>query len=138
VRLLPTFEYQGKDSFFRWLSALAIHRLQNLRRTLQADKRDPKREQHIAGPSTEVTASRVAEPGQSGPGPRTLAASDEGIEQLFGALREMSGVDREIITLARIDGLSLTEIAERTGRTRNAVALLLSRALRKLRARIDA
>ena len=138
VRLLPTFEYQGKDSFFRWLSALAIHRLQNLRRTMHADKRDPKRQQHIAGPGTEITASRVAEPGQLAPGPGTLAASDEGIDHLFAALRELSGVDREIITLARIDGLSLGEIAERTGRTRNAVALLLSRALRKLRARMEA
>jgi RNA polymerase sigma-70 factor (subfamily 1) len=137
VRLLPTFTYQGKDSFFRWLSALAVHKLGNLRRTAQADKRDPQREQRIGGPGSELSKSRVAEPGQRGPGPRTLVASDEGIDQLFAALRELSATDRDIITMARIDGLSLTEIAERTGRTRNAVALVLSRALRKLRTRID-
>ena len=39
--------------------------------------------------------------------------------------------------LARLQGLSLHEIAERMGRTRNAVALLLSRALRKLKAAMD-
>ena len=137
VRLLPTFAYQGKDSFFHWLSALAVHRLQNLRRTAQAEKRDPQREQRIGGPGSELTSSRVAEPGQLGPGPRTLVASDEGIEQLFAALRKLSDSDREIITMARIDGLPLAEIADRTGRTRNAVALVLSRALRKLKARMD-
>ena len=46
-------------------------------------------------------------------------------------------VDREVITLARVQGLSLQEIADRIGRTRNAVALLLSRALRKLKAAMD-
>ena len=46
----------------------------------------------------------------------------------------LSADDREVITLARVQGLSLQEIAERVGRTRNAIALLLSRALRKLKA----
>jgi DNA-directed RNA polymerase specialized sigma24 family protein len=34
--------------------------------------------------------------------------------------------------LARVEGLPLREVAERLGRTPNAVAQLLSRALRKL------
>jgi len=137
VKLLPTFVHQGPDSFFRWLSTLALHKLHNLRRTSRADKRDPRREQPLAGPASETPGGRVAEPGQPGPGPRTLAAAGEGIDQLFAALRDLADGEREIITMARIEGLSLSDIAARTGRTRNAVALALSRALRKLRARLD-
>ena len=39
--------------------------------------------------------------------------------------------------LLRQEGLSLDEVAERLGRTRNAVALLLSRALRKLKKKLE-
>lgn len=133
MRQLPRFAYQGKDSFFRWLATLALHRLQNLRRVALADKRDPRRERRFAAADSEIGHSRVGEPDERAPGPRTLAASDEGVHRVLDALRHLSDDDRQVITLAKIEGLSLTEIAARIGRTRNAAALLLSRALRKLR-----
>ena len=137
MRQLPKFTYQGHDSFFRWLATLALHRLQNLRRTIHADKRDPRRERRLAGAESEVGHSRVGDPGTDCPGPRTLAASDEGVQRLLGALHALGADDRQVITLAKIEGLPLTAIAERMGRTRNAVALLLSRALRKLREQLE-
>jgi RNA polymerase sigma factor (sigma-70 family) len=70
----------------------------------------------------------------AGPGPRTLTIGAEMQARLDAALATLSADDREVITLARVQGLSLQEIADHLGRTRNAVALLLSRALRKLKA----
>jgi RNA polymerase sigma-70 factor (subfamily 1) len=136
VRLLPKFAYQGKDSFFRWLSALALHRLLNLRRTIQADRRDPRREQDLGEPAKDA-CRRLGEPGRTAPGPPTLVAAAEGIDRLLAALHTLSESDRAVIVMARIEGLALSDIAARTGRSRNAVALGLSRALRKLRQRLD-
>jgi RNA polymerase sigma-70 factor (ECF subfamily) len=128
VRQLPTYSYQGRDSFFRWLAAIAVHRLNNLRRVLTADKRSSKHERPID----------EAEPQVNAPGPRTLAAASEGTARLDAAFADLAEADREVILLARVEGLSLEEVARRIGRTRNAAALLLSRALRKLKRRLDA
>jgi RNA polymerase sigma-70 factor, ECF subfamily len=63
-----------------------------------------------------------------------VSVGAEAQSRLDAALATLSDDDREVITLARVQGLPLQEIAERVGRTKNAVALLLSRALRKLKA----
>ena len=137
VRQLPTYSYQGRDSFFRWMATIALNRLNNLRRVSNADKRSLKHEKPIVGPETAVHHVGVVEPAGKGPGPRTLASASEGTTQLAQALESLSESDREVILLARIEGLSLDEVAERIGRTRNAVALLLSRALRKLKKKLE-
>lgn len=137
VRQLPTYSYQGKDSFFRWFATIALNRLNNLRRVLTADKRAQKHEQPIVGAETAMHHAGVTEPVAKGPGPRTLASANEGTSQLAEALECLGESDREVILLARVEGLSLDEVAERIGRTRNAAALLLSRALRKLKKKLD-
>jgi len=58
---------------------------------------------------------------------------EERFAQLQRALDGLGPEDREVILLARIQGLPLKEIATRMGRSHAAVAQLLSRALRKLK-----
>jgi len=138
TRQFADYTYQGPDSFFRWLAAVALHRLANLQRMAGAHKRDRRRERPLDGAldagSTMASAWPVAD---VGPGPRTVVVGVEAQERLDRALAQLAETDRDVITLARLQGLSLHEIAERMGRTRNAVALLLSRALRKLKAAMD-
>jgi RNA polymerase sigma-70 factor, ECF subfamily len=136
TRQFPNYAYQGADSFFRWLATIAMHRLANLQRMAAAQKRDRRVERPLQGDASTMTpgAVRLAD---TGPGPRTVSFGVEAEARLDAALRSLSEDDREVITLARVQGLSLTEIAERIGRSRNAVALLLSRALRKLKAALD-
>ncbi len=137
LRRLPQYEHRRGGGFTAWLTTLAEHRLANLRRTLGAARRDAGREQPMPGAGS--TFGRVTlGPGDPAPGPRTLVASAEAIAQVNAALAELSEDDREVIRLARTDGLPLADVALRMGRTRNAVALLLSRALRKLQARLHA
>jgi RNA polymerase sigma-70 factor (ECF subfamily) len=83
-------------------------------------------------------APGACEPRDRGPGPRTLSVGAEEAARLDAALARLAAADREVIVLSRVQGLGLREVAERMGRTRNAVALLLSRALRKLKASMDA
>lgn len=133
TRQFGDYTYQGPDSFFRWLATVALHRLSNLQRIASAKKRDRRREQPLQRDGSSLLPGGVT-PSDIGPGPRTLALGTEAQVRLDAALGRLSEIDREVITLARVQGLSLQEIAERMERTRNAVALLLSRALRKLKA----
>ena len=134
VRLFDRYTYQGPDSFFRWLAAIARNRMQNIRRSAEADKRDVRKEIRFSGPKTSAITGGPSEQTTCArsPGPRTLSASSEEVDRLEVALHGLSPQDREVVMLARIEGLSLDQVAERMNRTRNAVALLLSRALRKL------
>lgn len=133
TRQFADYTYQGPDSFFRWLATVALHRLANLQRMAVAQKRDKRRERPLQGDGSTLIPGGV-QPADGGPGPRTLLVGAETQDLVERALATLSADDREVITLARVQGLSLQEIAERVGRTRNAVALLLSRALRKLKA----
>jgi RNA polymerase sigma-70 factor (ECF subfamily) len=133
VRQFPDYTYQGPDSFFRWLATVALHRMANLQRMAAAQKRDRRLERPLQGDGSTLLPGGVTPPAL-GPGPGTVSVGAETQARLDTALATLSDDDREVITLARVQGLPLQEIAERIGRTRNAVALLLSRALRKLKA----
>ena len=136
ARQFPSFTWQGPDSFFRWLATVALHKLANLHRMAAAQKRDSARQVRLTGHDSTTTLTSI-DPPAPGPGPRTISIGREHQEEIDRALASLSTVDREVIAMSRIQGLSLQEIAERTGKTRNAVALLLSRALRKLKVLID-
>jgi RNA polymerase sigma-70 factor (ECF subfamily) len=129
------YTYQGPDSFFRWLATVALNRLANLQRVARAQKRDQRLERPLQRDGSSLVPGGV-QAADAGPGPRTLTIGAEMQARLDQALATLSADDREVITLARVQGLSLQEIADRIGRTRNAVALLLSRALRKLKTAI--
>jgi RNA polymerase sigma-70 factor (ECF subfamily) len=133
LRQFANYTWQGDDSFFRWLATIAVHRLQNLARVERAGKRDPRREVPMVGPETAARQGGVSDAADPAPGPRTLTVGAEAGDVVRSAIARMSEADREVIVLARLEGLPLQEVAQRIGRTRNATALLLSRALRKLK-----
>jgi RNA polymerase sigma-70 factor, ECF subfamily len=135
TRQFADYTYQGPDSFFRWLATVALHRLANLQRMANAHKRDRRLERPLQRDGSSLLPGGVL-PVDAGPGPRTMMVGAEAQARLERALTTLADDDREVITLARVQGLSLQEISERIGRTKNAVALLLSRALRKLKAAI--
>ncbi len=135
TRQFADYTYQGPDSFFRWLATVALHRLSNLQRMAAAHKRDRRLERPLQHDGSTMVPG-AAQLADAGPGPRTLTLCAEAQARLERALASLSADDREVITLARVQGLPLQEIATRVGRTRNAVALLLSRALRKLKAAV--
>ena len=58
---------------------------------------------------------------------------EERFERLQKALESLPPDYREAIRLSRIEGLKTVEIAERMGRSREAVKQLIFRALRRLR-----
>lgn len=126
-RDVERFTYRAPGSFFRWISAIADHvivdRARYRERACRAAALVPFRsESNPQGP--EPADSRT---------PSRIFAEHEGMAQLLAGLDALPEAYREAILMAKIEGLSTAEIAERLGKTREAIALLVFRAVKKLR-----
>jgi RNA polymerase sigma-70 factor (ECF subfamily) len=116
---IGSFRWQGEGSFRRWLLGVAENAiLYQARRSLRGE-----------------TLSLAEEPAAAADSPSRALRKQERFARLEEALGELSPEHREVIRLVRIEGLPLREAARRLGRTPGAVAQLLWRALRKLKAR---
>jgi RNA polymerase sigma-70 factor (ECF subfamily) len=100
-----------------WLGGIAEHVILDLARRHARRRAAP-----LDG---EVAGSQVS--------PSKGLRRHERFERLAKALDGLSPDHREVILLARIEGLPLQEVARRMDRSMPAVAKLLSRALKKLR-----
>ncbi len=123
------FEYRGPNSFRDWLFQVALNKVIDKHRFQAADKRDGSREL----PQTEPGGrSPVREAHDAGASPSAAASARESAAQLERALASLPNAYREVILLARFDGLSHEEIAAQLGRTVEASRTLLRRALIQL------
>ena len=114
---LASFEDRGEDSFCFWLKGIAENLLLYWARQYQ--RRD---QLQLDGDVTGTDTS-----------PSDRLVREERFDRLQEALTGLSPEHREVILLARVQGLSMKEIAERLGKTPEAVKPLLWRALQKLR-----
>ena len=131
-RDLSRFSYRTPGSFLRWLSSIADHVIVDRVRYLGRDRRAGEElsfrsESNPRGP--EPTDSRT---------PSRLFAQQEAVERLLDRLGALPEDYRQAILLAKIEGLSTAEMAERLGKSREAVALLVYRAVKRFRALSEA
>ena len=124
---LRYFQYRSPGSFLNWLSRIADHIIVDAARRQNRQKRRAeltrfRSDSHPLGP----------EPIDSHSPSRILVEREElaALLDKFNALPEQY---RQVILMAKIEGLSTPEIAERLGQTREAVALLLHRAVQRFR-----
>jgi len=127
-RDLDRFSYQSPGSFLRWLSSIADHaivdRVRYRNRACRAgDEVRLRSESNPLGPEPADTKT-----------PSRLLAQQEAVERLLARLERLPEDYREAIVMAKIEGLSTGEMAERLGKSREAVALLVYRALKRFRA----
>jgi RNA polymerase sigma-70 factor (ECF subfamily) len=127
-RDLDGFSYQSPGSFLRWLSAIADHvivdRARYAGRARRAGDEVPFRSpSNPQGPEPADTKT-----------PSRLFAQQEAVERLLDRLGAMPEDYRQAILMAKIEGLSTAEMAERLGKSREAVALLVYRAVKRFRA----
>jgi RNA polymerase sigma-70 factor (ECF subfamily) len=126
-RDVERFAYRAPGSFFRWISAIADHvivdRVRYRERACRAAGIVPFRsESNPQGP--EPADSRT---------PSRIFSEHEGMARLLARIEALPESYREAIVMAKIEGLSTAEMAGRLGKTREAVALLVFRAVKKLR-----
>jgi RNA polymerase sigma-70 factor (ECF subfamily) len=113
---IHTFEWRGEKSFLRWLCAIAENVVRDLARARRVEELPLRRE----------VPGAISSPSK---GPRR----EERFHRLLRAYEKLDPDHREVIRLARLEGLTVKEISERMGRSSSAVRHLLLRALRELR-----
>jgi RNA polymerase sigma factor (sigma-70 family) len=119
------FTYRTPGSFLSWLSAIADHviadRVRYRNRECRAGEEVPFRsESNPLGP--EPADSRT---------PSRLLGQQEDVDRLLARLSDLPEDYRQAILLARIEGLSTAQVAERMGKSREQVALLVYRAVKR-------
>lgn len=125
ARDLPRFEYRAPDSFFRWLASIARHAVEDAARRESRRKRDGGRR---VVPEDVTLADSLT--------PSRILFQSERVRTLMRKLDELPPQYRDVIVLAKLEGLAPSEIAERLGKPKDAIALLLHRALKRFRGEV--
>ena len=127
---LENFTYKNEGDFLRWLSRIAENKLRDILDKFHADKRDIRREipfRKIEA-NTEGGSFGIDGPLQTTT-PSVLFSRKEQFDRLERAIDHLKPEYRDVIFLSRIERLPHEEIALRMGKSKGAVAMLLSRAL---------
>jgi RNA polymerase sigma-70 factor, ECF subfamily len=127
-RQLGQFTYRNPGSFMSWISRIADHIIVDTARHDGRQKRRPTELVRLRTGSNPQGAEAV-----DSATPSRILARKERLQQVLKRLDALSDDYRQVILLARIEGLSTREIAERLGKTRENVAVLLHRAIQRLR-----
>jgi len=126
------FTYQSPGSFMSWLARIADHVMADLARSQGRQKRHAaemlrfRSESNPSGP--EPVDSRT---------PSRVLAEEEGLRRLLEKLNLLPENYRKAILLMKVEGLTTQEAAVRLGKTNEATALLLHRALKRFRSLED-
>jgi RNA polymerase sigma factor (sigma-70 family) len=110
------FRWRGEESFYLWLGSIAEHLIWSL------SQKKAWGEIRLA---RDVSAT--------GTSPSKRARRDERFDRLEKALDGLSDDHRQVLRLARLEGLKVKEIAGRMHRSPDAVKKLLARALLRLK-----
>jgi len=127
-RNIGKFTYRSPGSFMAWLARIADHVI------IDAARFESRQKRHAA----EMLRFR-SESNPHGPEPADsktpsrLLAGQEALEKLLQRLDALPESDRQVILLAKVEGLSTLEMAERLGKPRETIALSLHRALKRFR-----
>jgi RNA polymerase sigma-70 factor (subfamily 1) len=127
-RDVARFTYRSPGSFFRWLARIASHVIVDAARNAGRLKRDGGHPVGFRTPSNPEGFEPV-----DSQTPSRLFRYQEETSRLLARLDSLPQDYRDVILLAKFEGLSTTEICERMNKTREQVAMLLHRALKRYR-----
>jgi RNA polymerase sigma-70 factor (ECF subfamily) len=130
---LADFTYQDEGDFLRWMSKIVENRIRDNVKKLHADKRNIRKEVSLRNrlPTTKRNSA-----GDLGPiattTPSVIVSQREDLDRLDKAIDKLKPEYREAIILKKIEGLSYKEIGNKLGKSTDAVAMLVSRAMLSL------
>jgi len=128
----------SQEALLAWLRRMLSNNLRDEVRRLLAARRDVRREMSLES-AIENSASRVEAwltSQQSSPSQRAVRAED--LNQLAIVLSQLPDDQRQAIEMHHLQGLPLQAVADHLGRSKEAVASLLYRAMKRLRTHLDA
>jgi RNA polymerase sigma-70 factor (ECF subfamily) len=130
---LEGFEDRGPGSFRAWLTAILDHKVSDqVRHHLRTEKRSVRRE--IPAREEEPPGSAVPDSHSS---PSHHARRSEHLERVLEAMGALSELDREVLKLVHLRGLTFVQAGECLGRSANTTLKLYGRALARLSARLE-
>ena len=124
------FKYTSEGDLLRWLGKIAENRIRDNLDKLHAEKRDIRKEIPI-----DKYASTSREGGAAIPElarhttPSVILSKKEDLDKLEKAIDKLKPEYKEVIILAKIDGLSYKEIGQRLGKSADAAGHMLLRAM---------
>jgi RNA polymerase sigma-70 factor (ECF subfamily) len=127
---LDQFRYSNEGDFLRWLSRIVENTVRDNMDKAHAAKRDIRKQVPLE--NVVVRADRPAHDAYmpiATTTPSVVFSLREDLDRLEKAMDQLKPEYREVIVLAKIEGLSCKEIAEKLNKTPAAVAMLLSRAI---------
>lgn len=129
------FQVPADNGFKRWLYLTALRKLQNRQEYWLTQKRDVGREaMHLDGSQGDEA---LLDGYASIASPSSELMAREAVERIEAAMDALPEEYREVLTLARMVGLSRAEIGEIMGKKEGAVRMLLFRAQAKLAELLD-
>jgi len=135
---IDRFQHGNETGFKHWLFTTAMRRIQNKHEYWKAQKRDAARDVPIDAGRSEGMNEALLTCYRSFSSPSQHAMANEELERIERAFDALTDEEREVISLARIVGLSHREIGEKLGKSEGATRVALHRALIKLAERLDA
>jgi len=130
---IENFTYTSEGDFLRWLSTIAENRLRDNLDRLHADKRDIRKEIRLSKHRRNTASEGVGFPAPiDAITPSVILSRKEDLEKLEKAIDKLKPEYKEVILLSKIEGLSYIEIADKLGKTSEAVRKLISRAMAAL------
>jgi len=129
---LEGFEYRGDGQFRNWLYVAVLNKLREKEKYYRAQKRDSARERSLDRESV------LAQAYDSVFTPSHHAMAHERVQLLEAAFDQLPEHCREVITLAKVARLSQEEMARAMGRSVASARNLLTRALVRLSAVMEA
>jgi len=140
VERFDQFRGENAAEWQRWLVAIVRNEARNLLRYWHQDKRRVAREKPFRGSRADV--GDAERPGAhlpaASPTPSRAVAARQEASKLFEMMDRLPAEQRQILTMRHFEGLSHAEIAERLGKSPDAVRQSWVRALRLLRQRMGA
>ena len=132
---IGALEWRSDDALYRWLAGIVRHVIEALScYHPRTNERAGDRQAVSIDPRGEISGNGFGSPPDAIAAPPSDAPDrEERLARLEAAFDQLRDDDREVILLARIERLSIKEIAATMGRSPAAVSMLLLRALRELR-----
>jgi RNA polymerase sigma-70 factor (ECF subfamily) len=130
---ITDFTYENEGDFVRWLSKIAENALRDNREWFHAEKRDVRKEIPLVNGERRSGGRPSRVPGPvATTTPSVIMSKKEDLTRLEKAIDALKPEYKEVIVLTKIEGLGYLEIAERIGKSSEAIRKLTSRAMTAL------
>jgi RNA polymerase sigma-70 factor (ECF subfamily) len=137
VQGLAGFRGETEAEFRAWLRRILAHHLCHLDRDMHRDKRDIRREQSMEQKLAQSSMRLEGLLAGEGPSPSQRVALGEHVLRVSEAVERLPESQREAIRLHYLEGLKLSEVAEKLDKSTGAIAGLLHRGMKTLRSQLD-